>query len=440
MSTSSTSSPPSRGPIAWMAGHSISANLLMLVLLIGGFLMGSKIKKEVFPDFDLDMVNISVAYPGASPEEVERGILLAIEEAVQDIEGIKEITSTAAEGAASVTVEVLEGEDAQQIGQDIKNAVDRITSLPEEAEEIQVTVAKRKRYVVSLALFGDQSEWTMREMAEIVRDRLLMDPDITQVEIIGARNYELSIEIPQHTLRAYGLTLESVAQTIRQAAVELPGGAIKTAGGDVLVRVKDRRDYAHEFARIPIITANDGTQVLLEEIAAIHDGFEETDRYATFNGQRAILIEVYRVGDQTPTSVSDAVHRKITDLQQVLPAGLTLESRNDRAEIYRQRLDLMLGNGYLGLGLVFVLLAIFLEARLAFWVSLGIPISFLGSMLLLPLLDVSINMVSMFAFIVTLGIVVDDAIVVGENVYYHRQNGLGGLPVPSRGPVKSPCR
>jgi multidrug efflux pump subunit AcrB len=425
MSTSSASAPPGRGPIAWMAGHSISANLLMLVFLIGGFLMGSKIKKEVFPDFDLDRVTISVVYPGASPEEVERGILLAVEEAVQDIEGIKEITATASEGAASVTVEVMEGEDAQQIGQDVKNAVDRITSLPEEAEEIQVTVAKRKRYVVSLALFGDQSEWTMREMAEIVRDRLLMDPDITQVEIVGARNYELSIEIPQHTLRAYGLTLESVAQTIRQAAVELPGGAIKTAGGDVLVRVKDRRDYAHEFAKIPIITTNDGTQVLLEEIAAIHDGFEETDRYATFNGQRAILIEVYRVGDQTPTSVSDAVHRKIKEIQQVLPAGLTVESRNDRAEIYRQRLDLMLGNGYLGLGLVFILLAIFLEARLAFWVSLGIPVSFLGSMLLLPVLDVSINMVSMFAFIVTLGIVVDDAIVVGENVYYHRQNGLG---------------
>jgi multidrug efflux pump subunit AcrB len=407
-----------------MAGHSVTANLLMLVLLIGGIAMGYQIKKEVFPDFDLDLVTVNVAYPGASPEEVERGILLALEEAVQDIQGIDEVTSVAAEGSGRVTIEVIEGEDAQQVGQDIKNEVDRISSLPDEAEDARVTVLKRKRYVVSLALYGDQSEWVLREMAESVRDRLLQDPDITQVELSGARDYEISIEIPQNQLRAYQLTLTSVAQTLRQAAVEMPGGAIKTESGDVLVRVKERREYADEFARIPIIITNDGSQVLLEEIARIKDGFEETDRYATFNGKPAVMLEVYRVGDQTPTSVSDAVHRKIDELREVLPAGMFVEPRNDRSEIYRQRLDLMLRNGYLGLGLVFILLAVFLEARLAFWVSLGIPISFLGSLLMLPVMGVSINMVTMFAFIVTLGIVVDDAIVVGENVYYHRQEGL----------------
>ena len=284
MTASQSHSTAKGGPITWMAGHSVSANLLMLVLLIGGLIMGFRIKKEVFPDFDLDMITVSVSYPGASPEEVERGILLAIEEAVQDVEGIKEVTSVANEGSGTVTIEVLEGEDAQQVGQDIKNEVDRISSLPEEAEDARVVVAKRKRSVVSLALFGDQSEWVLREMAEVVRDRLLLDPEITQVELSGARDYEISIEIPQSQLRAYNLTLASVAQTLRQAAVEMPGGAIKTAAGDVLVRVKERRDYAHEFARIPVITTNDGTQVLLEEIARINDGFEETDRYATFNG------------------------------------------------------------------------------------------------------------------------------------------------------------
>ena len=422
-----------RGPITWMAGHSITANLLMLVLLIGGFIMGKNIKKEVFPDFDLDIVNISVAYPGASPEEVERGIILAIEEAVQDIEGIKEVTSAANEGQATVTVEVREGEDVQRVAQDIKNAVDRITSLPEEAEQIQVSVATHKHYVVSLALFGEQSEWVLREMAEIIRDRLLMDPDITQVDLVGTRNYEISVEVPQNELRAYHLTLEDVAQTLRQAAVELPGGAIKTTSGDVLVRVKERRDYAAEFAKIPIITANDGTQVLLEDIAHIVDGFEETDRYATFNGKPAVMLEVYRVGDQTPISVSAAVARKVEDIRQILPAGLSLVPRNDRSVIYRQRLELMLGNGYIGLALVFLLLAIFLEARLAFWVSLGIPISILGSLMALPLFGVSINMVSMFAFIVTLGIVVDDAIVVGENVYYYRQGGMNWARAAVRG-------
>jgi multidrug efflux pump subunit AcrB len=421
------------GPLAWMAGHAVSANLLMLVLLVGGVMMGLHIKKEVFPDFDLDKIEISVAYPGASPEEVERGIVLAVEEAIQDIDGIDEVTATAAEGSASVIAEVLEGEDPQQVAQDIKNEVDRITSLPEEAEEIRVTVAKHRRGVLSLALFGDQSEWVLREVAEIVRDRLLQDQGITQVELEGAREYEISIEIAQDTLRAYGLTLETVAQTIRQAAVELPGGAIKTSAGDVLVRVKERRDYAREFGHIPVITANDGTQVLLEQIAAIKDGFEETDRYATFNGRPAVMMEVYRVGDQTPTAVADAVHSRLRDIRQILPPGLAVEVRNDRSEIYRQRLDLMMTNGLLGLGLVFILLAVFLEIRLAFWVSLGIPISFLGSLLILSALGVSINMISMFAFIVTLGIVVDDAIVVGENIYYLRQEGLSWYAAAVKG-------
>jgi multidrug efflux pump subunit AcrB len=412
------------GPIAWMSGHKVGANLIMLVFLIGGLIMAGNIKKEVFPDFDLDMISVSVDYPGSSPAEVERGIILSIEEAVQGIEGIKQVSAAAREGLGTVTVEIIEGEDVQQIAADIENEVNRITSFPVDAEKINITVAKRKRYVISLALFGDQDERVLREMAEIVRDRLLQDPDITQVDLSGVRDFEISIEIPENSLRRYNLTLDDVAQTIRRSAIELPAGAIKTSGGDVLVRVNERRYFGHEFAKIPIITSHEGTEVLLEDIAVISDRFEETDNFATFNGKPAIMVEVYRVGDQTPTSVSDAVLRKKAEINQILPPGLTLEARNDRSEIYRQRLDLMMRNGLLGLGLVFILLAIFLEARLAFWVSLGIPISFLGSLLFLPMLGISINMVSMFAFIVTLGIVVDDAIVVGENIYFHQQAGM----------------
>ncbi len=408
-----------------MAGHSVTANLLMAVLLVGGLIFSQKIKKEVFPDFELDRVNITVPYPGASPEEIERGILLAIEEAIVDLEGIKKVTSSADEGVARVTAEIHEGEDIQPIAQDIKNEVDRITSFPEEAEEPQVVIAKRKRFVVSLALYGNESERVLRELAEMVRDRFLQDPAITQVELVGVRPLEISIEIPQNNLRTYNLTLGEVAQRIRDASVELPGGAIKSESGDILVRIKDRRDYAREFASIPIVTTQDGTRVLLEDIATIRDGFEETDNFATYNGKQAVLIEVYRVGDQTPTSVSQAVRQQLAVINsQVLPRGVFLESRYDRSDIYQQRMDLMLTNGYLGLSLVFILLAIFLEARLAFWVSLGIPISFLGAFLILPVFGVSINLVSMFAFIVTLGIVVDDAIVVGENVYYHHQTGI----------------
>ena len=416
-----------RGPISWMAGRSVTANLLMLVLLVGGFVMAQNISKDVFPDFELDLVSISLIYPGASPEEVERGAILAVEEAIQDIEGIEEITATAREGSGTVTVEILEGEDASEIAQEVKNAVDRITSFPEDAEDPRVTVPSRKRYVVSLALFGDQPEAVLREMAEMVRDRLLMDPEISQVELSGIRDYEISIEIPQEVFRTYGLTLNEVAGIVRRASVEVPGGAIRTEGGDVLVRVTERRDIGREFAKIPIISTPEGTELLLEDIGVIRDDFEETDRFATFNGKPAVMLEVYRIGEQTPVSVSDAVHRQMDEINQILPEGLTLVSRNDRSEIYRQRLNLMLRNGSLGLGLVFILLAVFLEARLAFWVSLGIPISFLGSFLFLPVLGISVNMVSMFAFIVTLGIVVDDAIVVGENVYYHRQQGKGWL-------------
>ncbi|MGA6924438.1 MAG: efflux RND transporter permease subunit, partial [Desulfosarcina sp.] len=411
------------GPIAWMAGHTVAANLLMVVFLVGGLIFAGQIKKEVFPDFELDYVTVSMAYPGASPEEVERGIVLAVEEAVQGLDDVKEVTSVANEGSARITVEVVEGRNIQRVAQDVQNAVDRVTSFPDEAEEPRVTIAQRRRYVVSLALFGDQTESILRETAEMVRDRLLQDPGITQVDLSGIRDYEISISVPQATLRAYGLTLNQIAQTIRRAAVELPGGSIKTESGDVLVRMTERRDFGPEFGQIPIITLNDGTQVLLADIARVTDGFEETDSFATYNGQRAILIDVYRIGEQTPLAVSERVRERVADIRPDLPPGIDLVSRNDRSDIYRQRLDLMLRNGYVGLGLVFILLAIFLEPRLAFWVSLGIPISILGSLFFLPLAGVSINIMSMFAFIITLGIVVDDAIVAGENMYHHRQAG-----------------
>jgi len=418
---------PKKGAIEWMAGHSVTANLIMLILLLGGLYLGIRIKKEIFPYFELDLVQITVPYPGASPQEVERGIILAIEEGVQGLEGVNEVRASAREGFGTVTVEMIEGENLQRLAQDIQSEVDRITSFPEEAEEPQVVIVSRKRYVVSLALYGDQSEGILREYAEYLRDRLLQDPDITQVELTGVRNYEISIEIPQNTLRTYNLTLEEVAQRIGRTSVELPGGAVKTPGGDVLVRVKERKDFGHEFGKIPIITANDGTQLLLEDIADIKDGFEETDNAATFNGKPTVMIEVFRVGDQTPVSVSNAVKNVLVEVNEQLPSGLGVVLRNDRSDIYRQRMGLLIKNGFMGLGLVFVLLALFLEIRLAFWVALGIPISFLGSLLLLPAMDVSINMVSMFAFIVTLGIVVDDAIVVGENVYHHHQRGVPWL-------------
>ncbi|MDD5723969.1 MAG: efflux RND transporter permease subunit [Syntrophales bacterium] len=412
-----------RGPLAWMAGNSVAANLLMVVLLVGGLIWTTQIKQEVFPDFELDYVNISVSYPGASPEEVEQGIILVVEETVSGLEGVNEITSSAREGSGSVRVEMIEGYDIQKLARDIQSEVDRITSFPEESEDPRVEIASHRHQVISLVLYGDQDERILREKAEELRDKLLQDPEITQVDLSGVRDLEISIEVPQDKLRAYNLTLNDVATKVRQAAVELPGGGIKTAGGEILIRMKERRDYGEQFARIPIISSSDGTRVLLEDIATVVDGFEDTDASATYNGKRAMMIDVYRVGDQTPLSVADAVMKYVEEWRQTLPSGISIDIQSDRSDVYRQRLTMLLNNGYMGLALVLILLGLFLEIRLAFWVTMGIPISFLGSILFLPYLGVSINMMSMFAFIVALGIVVDDAIVVGENIYSYREKG-----------------
>lgn len=416
-----------KGPIAWMAGNSVAANLLMALLLIGGLFFMTQIKQEVFPDFDLDTVAVSVAYSGASPAEVEQGIILPVEEAILGLDGVDEVSSSAKEGFGSVTVTLLSGADLQKLGQDVQSEVDRITTFPEEAEEPRVEVVSRKRDVVALVLYGDQSEKVLHGLADGFRDTLLQNPAITQVELKGTRPLEITIEIPQATLRAYNLTLAEVAQTLREGAVELPGGGIKTRGGEILVRMQERRDYGADFAKLPVLTDNNGTQLLLEDIAVIKDGFEETDRYAEYNGQRAVMLDVYRVGDQTPVEVAEAVRAEVAAWQQELPPGVEVTALNDRSEVFQQRRELLLNNASLGLVLVLVLLGLFLEARLAFWVTMGIPISFLGAFLLLPLLGVSINMISMFAFIIALGIVVDDAVVVGENIYKFRQQGLPPL-------------
>lgn len=416
-----------KGPIAWMAGNTVAANLFMFVLMAGGLFMGFNIKQEVFPEFSIDMVNISVVYPGASPEEVENGIIMAIEEVIQDLEGIDEVRSTAGEGVASISVEALEGTDITRLWQEIRSEIDRITTMPIEAEEPQVSIAARKREVLRLALFGDAAETTMRALADQIRDDLLADEGITQVDLTGVRDREIHVEISKQTLRRYGITLQDVARTISEASVELGGGSIDTSGGDILLRIKDRRDYARQYASLPVITSEDGSRILLEDIGVVKEGFEDTDTWASFNGKRAVVIEVYRVGDQTPTQVAARGLARVEEINATLPDGIELTVLRDLSKTFVQRADLLLRNAYLGLGLVFLFLAVFLEMRLAFWVSLGIPISFLGSFLFLSATDFSINMVSMFAFIVTLGIVVDDAVVVGENIYHSRRQGMLAL-------------
>ena len=412
------------GAIGWMTENRVTPNLLMLICLVGGFFVATQIKQEVFPEFDADMVRIMMVYPGASPEEVERGIILAIEEAVEGLEGVKEITATASEGIASVQVEIEEGADAQRVYQDIKQQVDAITTFPEDAEKPDISLAMMRREVLQLQLYGATTEWVLRELAEQVRDQLLQDEGITQVDLVGTRAYEVAIEVDQDVLRAYNLTLDEIASRVSGSSVEVPGGTIETQAGDIMLRVNERRYWADEFATIPLITSADGAVLRLGDVADVKDTFEETDTYSTYNGMPAVALSVYRVGDQTPIGVSSAAHKAMSQIEASLPPGIHWVVSDDDSDVYRQRLTLLLKNAFYGLALVLLLLGLFLDLRLAFWVTMGIPISFLGCFLFMPSMDLTINMISMFAFIIALGIVVDDAIVVGENIYEYRQRGM----------------
>ncbi|NQT81946.1 efflux RND transporter permease subunit [bacterium] len=413
-----------RGPVAWMASNRVAANLLMIFLLGGGFLASLRIKQEVFPEFDLDMILISVAYPGASPAEVEQGIVLAIEEQVRGLDGVDRVTASASEGVGIVSVELLLGADADKALQDIRNAVDRIITFPEDAERPQIQLLTTRREVISLVIYGNHEERLLRDIVEQVRDEILQKPDITLAELAGVRPLEISIEIPKETLRAHNLTLQNVANQVRRAAVELPGGGVKTRSGEILLRMAERRDWGREYADIPIVSRADGTELRLGDIATIIDGFADIDMETSFNGKPAVMLDIYRVGDQSPIEVADAAKSYVKQFRSRLPEGLNIEILRDWSDIYRQRMDLLLRNAYLGLVLVMFLLGLFLEIRLAFWVMMGIPTSFLGSLIILPQLGVTINMISLFAFITALGMVVDDAIVVGENIYKNRQMGM----------------
>jgi multidrug efflux pump subunit AcrB len=412
-----------KGAIRWMANNHVAANLLMLVFIVGGLLLGPKVKQEVFPEVNLDWISVTVPYPGAGPEEVEEGILLKIEENLTGVDGIKQIKATAAEGVGTVMAEVNAGMDPDQVLQDVKSEVDRITTFPLDAEEPVIAKVLNRSEVISVVVYGDLSERSLREWAENVRDDLLVYPEITQVDLGGVRPYEISIEIPEGNLRRYNLTLDQVAQQVRRASLDLPGGTIKTAGGEILLRTKERRYFGPEYANIVILTNPDGTQVHLGAIANVRDTFQETDTFATFDGKPAAMVKVFRVGEQKPTEISALVKKYIKEKRQNLPPSVQIATWNDTSELFASRLHLLQKNAAFGLVLVFLILGLFLEIRLALWVMLGIPISFLGTLFLMPALGVSINMISLFAFILALGIVVDDAIVVGENVYEQRQLG-----------------
>ena len=421
------------GPIAWMATNSIAANLVMIVLIAGGLLFASQVTQEVFPKFDLDEVIVNVSYPGASPAEVEQGILLAIEDQVAGLDGVKKVTAEAVEGSGVVTVELVAGTERSQALQDIKNEVDRITTFPLESEEPVVSLAERPTKVLSVLVHGDVPESSLRSLTERVRDTLLAHPGITLAELGAAKAYEIAVEIPSENLRAYGLTLPGVATTIQRAALELPAGEVRTAYGEVLIRTQERRDLGAEFADLPLVTTDSGTVVRARDIGVVVDGFAEDDIEATYNGQPALEVTVNRVGNETPLAVASAVREVLKEINLDLPPTVGIAVWDDQSKRYEDRLDLLGRNAFLGLGLVLLLLGLFLEPRVAFWVTMGIVISVIGAFVVFPSTGATINMVSLFAFIVTLGIIVDDAIIVGENIFEMRQRGVPALQAAIQG-------
>ncbi len=413
------------GAIAFMARNSIAANLLMIILIGGGIWTMFNIQKEVFPQFQLDYVEVNVVYPGAAPAEVEQGILLPVEEAIRGIQGIKEITSTANEGSGNILIELVAGTDRMQAFQDIDQGVRRIQTFPDDIERPQVNLQARQRDVMEIAIYGESDIWTLRILAERLRNRLLGDPQITQVEIGNVPDYVTHIEIPRHNLRQYNLTLGQVANIVAQSSEDVPAGAVETHSGEILLRMKERKQWAKEFGNITIVSSPSGARVSLQDIATITDGFEETGFHGQFNQSPSVDLSIYRIGDQSPLDIEETVLEMMEDFQ--LPPGVEFRIDSNSAEDYRDRLSLLTENGILAIVIVLVILALFLEYRLAFWVMMGMAISFIGGIIFLPLVGLSINMISMFGFLVVLGIVVDDAIVVGENIHEYRQKGLSAI-------------
>jgi len=403
--------------IDWFAKNPVAANLLMLILLVGGLLTVFTIKKEIQPRIETNYINVSVPFLGATPQDVEEGVVVKIEEAIQDIEGIQEIVSTASRGMGSVNIEVNTDYEVSEIMDQVKNRVDAISTFPDNTEKPVISRSTFQQQVIIVSVYGSVDERTLKEFAKQVRNEIVTLPGVTRAEILGSRDYEISIEVSEFDLQSYGMTLSEVAQAVRQGSLDLPAGAIRSDSGDVLVRTKGQAYVGSDFENIVVRTNEDGTRVLLKDIAHIRDGFVESDQFSEFNNRPAISIQVLSVGHQSELDISETVKSYVATKRASLPEDLQIAAWADVSYYLKGRLDLMVKNLVMGACLVFLTLALFLRLKLAFWVMVGLPVAFLGTFFLMPTVDVTVNMLSLFGFILVLGIIVDDAIVIGESAY-----------------------
>ncbi|MEX0326471.1 MAG: efflux RND transporter permease subunit [Puniceicoccaceae bacterium] len=420
--------------IRWFARNGVAANLVMLIMVVGGIGSILTIKREMFPEFSLDTVVVRVPYRGAAPEEVELGVILRIEEAIQGVDGIKEITSTAQEGYGQVVIEARKGADVSKLKDDIKARVDAIISFPVETERPIVEELLIQRDVIWIAVYGEASEKSLKEVAERVRDEVTQLQGVSQAFVQGIRSYEISIEVSEFNLRKFNLTFDEVVSAVQRNSIDVPGGSIRSEGGEILLRTKEQAWTQNEFEDIIVKSSLDGTRVLLKDVATVVDGFVDDPVVTTFNGKPAALVLVREVGQESPLHISKMVNAYVEEAGATwIPEGIAIDTWGDFSIYLKGRLNMLIENGSVGFVLVLLSLSLFLRPSLAFFVAIGIPVSFLGTFMVGPFVGISINLISLFAFILVLGIVVDDAIVVGESVFSEFQKVGPGVESAIRG-------
>lgn len=420
--------------LRYLFNNPVLANILMMLIVCCGLAGYFSMVREIFPRFTLDAIMVTVEYPGADPEEIEEGIAIKLEEALEGTDGVKDISTVSQEGRCVATIELREGEDVTRIKDKVKNLVDSITTFPVDAENPTVAEIEFRDAVCSIVIWGDFPEHQLKELARDLEYDLLQVDGISQTSLSGIRNYEVSIEIKESSLRKYNISFEQVAQAIKSNGLNLPSGTIKTKNEDIRLKAIGRRYKAKDYRDIPIITRNDGTCINLGQIAEVKDSFDETVKvFSLFNGKPSVAINVFKTEDEDSINMVKLIDQFMVEKQKDLPKEIKLTKFLDRSRMVKDRLDILFSNGIIGLTLVFFSLWLFLDLRLSFWVAMGIPISLSGAMAIMGLAGASLNMISMFGMIMVLGLIVDDAIVVGEAIYHRRSVGDGMMDAAVNG-------
>ncbi|MBN8430001.1 efflux RND transporter permease subunit [Microbulbifer salipaludis] len=422
-----------QGIIGWFVRNSKAANLLMIMIFIGGIFGVQSIGRQVFPSISSDTVSVEISYPGAGPAEVEQQVTVRVEQAITEVKGIKEVNSFSRRSHSSVQVRAVEGYDQLRLLNDIKVKVDSINTFPSGIERPVVGVQEWEAQMMHIAVGGDVPERQLKDIAVNLRDRLVLLTGVRRVDIWGERADEMSIEVSEVDLRRYSLSFDDVANAVSRSSLDLSAGTIRSDRGDIQVQTRGQAYTAEDFARIPVLSRPDGTKLLLRDVATIRDGFEEESGAIRFNGKRAMNLRVLQGDPLDVVATAERVRNFVEEARKDLPPGMHLEIWSDMSDMYSDRMNLLLKNAIGGLILVFVLLMLFLRPLLAIWVTIGIATAFMGALWLLPITGVTLNMLSLFAFLLILGIVVDDAIIVGEAVHAAHDKGMTGLQAADQG-------